>query len=360
MYFKTYSKFLICLFLKSLIKVISVFFCLIVIIGIFEELEFFKGIESTHILYPVFLSLLNSPSIIFEILPFIFLITSQFFFIKLIDANELQIFKYSGLTNLKIIRIISLLSFFLGIIFITFFYNISSKFKNVYYEVKNNFSSDNKYLAVITENGIWIKDEIDSNINIINASKIENEFLSDVSIVQFDENYNYKRLIEGKKADISNNIWILKNVIISKDNSSQKIEKIEFNSNFNVEKINSLFSNLSSLNFMELFKLKKDYLSLDYSTIEIDSHINKIVAYPFYLMIITILASIIMFNIKFQAGTFFKLVFGVLISVIIYYINYFFNVLGINEKIPLLLSIWLPLFLIFTLCVIFLININEK
>jgi len=110
----------------------------------------------------------------------------------------------------------------------------------------------------------------------------------------------------------------------------------------------------------ELFKLKKDYLSLDYSTIEVESHINKIIAYPFYLMIITILASIIMFNIKFQKGFFFRLFFGVFISVVIYYINYFFNVLGINEKIPLLLSIWLPLLLISTLCVIFLTNINEK
>ena len=360
MYFNTYYKFLIGLFLKSLFKVLGIFGSLILIVGIFEELEFFKGIVNAHFFYPVFLSLLNTPSVIFEILPFIFLITTQFFFIKLIDANELQIFKYSGLTNSKIIRIISFFSFFLGILFITFFYNISSKFKNIYFEVKNNFSLDNKYLAVITENGIWIKDEINSNINIINATKIDGVFLSNVSIVQFDEEYNYQRLIESKKADITKNAWTLKDVKIFKDNDTQSLKKIEFNSNFNVEKINSLFSNLSSLNFIELFKLKKDYMSLDYSTIEIESHINKIIAYPFYLMIITTLASIIMFNIKFQKGFFFKLFFGVFISVVIYYINYFFNVLGVNEKIPLLLSIWLPLLLISTLCVIFLTNINEK
>ena len=112
MYFNTYYKFLIGLFLKSLFKVIGIFGSLILIVGIFEELEFFKGIVNAHLFYPVFLSLLNTPSVIFEILPFIFLITTQFFFIKLIDANELQIFKYSGLTNSKIIRIISFFSFF--------------------------------------------------------------------------------------------------------------------------------------------------------------------------------------------------------------------------------------------------------
>ena len=34
---------------------------------------------------------------IFEMFPFIFLITSQAFFIKLFNNNELEIFKYSGL-----------------------------------------------------------------------------------------------------------------------------------------------------------------------------------------------------------------------------------------------------------------------
>ena len=33
--------------------------------------------------------------------------------------------------------------------------------------MKNKYSGDNKYLAIVTENGLWIKDEIDNKINII-------------------------------------------------------------------------------------------------------------------------------------------------------------------------------------------------
>ena len=39
--------------------------------------------------------------------------------------------------------------------------------KNVYLELKNKYSSDDKYLAVITKNGLWIKDKINNNINIV-------------------------------------------------------------------------------------------------------------------------------------------------------------------------------------------------
>ena len=51
--------------------------------------------------------------------PFIFLITTQFFFIKFFENNEIEIFKYSGLKNSKILIILSIFSFFTGI-FINF------------------------------------------------------------------------------------------------------------------------------------------------------------------------------------------------------------------------------------------------
>ena len=46
--------------------------------------------------------------------------------------------------------------------------------KFFYLDIKNDFSKDDKYLAVITSNGLWIKDETKENINLINADKIEN------------------------------------------------------------------------------------------------------------------------------------------------------------------------------------------
>ena len=57
----------------------------------------------------------------FEILPFVFLISTQIFFINLLEKNELEVFKYSGLNNFKIIKIISAYSFILGLILIIFF-----------------------------------------------------------------------------------------------------------------------------------------------------------------------------------------------------------------------------------------------
>ena len=59
----------------------------------------------------MFFSILNSPALVFEMFPFIFLITTQLFFIKLFENKEIDIFKYSGLKNSKILIILSTISF---------------------------------------------------------------------------------------------------------------------------------------------------------------------------------------------------------------------------------------------------------
>ena len=356
---KTYIKFLINLFNISLLKIFITFFIIILITNILEQVEFFKEIDLSFF-YLFFLSLLNTPSVLFEILPFIFLLSTQVFFIHLIDKNELQVFKYTGLDNIKIIKILGLYSFTLGIVLVIFFYNGSSILKNSYLLIKNNYSDDNKYLAVITENGLWIKDEINDNINIINARKVNNEFLLNVSITRFNKDFDVVEILQSEKVDITSKKWKIFNPIILKGSSQSSLDELILQSNFDLQKINSLFSNLSSLSIIDLITLRKSYMSLNYSVTDINSHLLKIVSYPLYLTLITIFSAIIMFNIGYQKNTFFKITLGVFLSVIIYYINNFLSVLGTNEKIPLTLSIFLPLIILSIINFISIIRLNEK
>ena len=356
---KVYIKFLINLFNTSFLKIFFTFFIIILIINFLEQIDFFKNTDIS-LYYLIFLSFLNTPSIIFEILPFIFLLSTQVFFIYLIDKKELEVFKYTGLNNFKIIKIISLYSFFVGLILIFFFYNVSAVMKNSYLLIKNKHSTDNKYLAVITDNGLWIKDEIENKTNIINAKKVNNEFLLDVSITQLDKNFEVLSTIKSEKIDISTFQWKVFNPLILNGNENNNSSEMLFKSNFDLEKINSLFSNLSSLTMFELLDLKKNYKILNYSLVDIHSHMYKIISYPIYLTLITIFSAIIMFNIENQKNSFFRITLGIFLSVIIYYVNYFLNVLGTNEKVPLILSIFMPLIILTIINFISIIKINEK
>jgi len=359
MIISTYKKYILNLFTKTLIEVVLIFFSLILIINLFEEINFLKN-ENVSSFYPVFLSLLNTPSVIFDILPFIFLVSTIFFFIKLMDKNELFIFKYSGITNSRILSILVLCAFFIGVIIIFGFYTFSSKLKSHYLQIKNEFTSDNKYLAVITDNGLWIKDEINGKINLINADKINNNLLINVSIVQFDKNFNLLQSIESKEVNVKSKYWRIKNPIVTKENVTNKLEFINLNSNFDLEKISNLFSNLSAMSLIELIKVKKDYFSLGYSTVDIAVYQHKIFSIPSYLSIMTLLSGIIMLNSKYKKSTIFNIILGIFLSVVIYYVNYFSGMLGVNGKIPIILSVWLPLIVLLLISMIGIVRLNEK
>ena len=110
---KTYIKYLIYNFLKSFLFVFFIIFCLIIILNILSEIEYFKN-YNVETYFPIYISILNSADLIFEMYPFIFLLSTQIFFIYLINDNQIQIFKYSGLQNSKIVNIVSILSLIMG------------------------------------------------------------------------------------------------------------------------------------------------------------------------------------------------------------------------------------------------------
>ena len=356
---RTYTKFLVSGFLKSFLNIFFVMISLVFILNILKEIEFFNNKE-VNSLYPIYLSLMNSPSIIFEMFPFIFLIATQFFFLKLFNNDEINIFKYSGLKNIKIIGILSLVSFFIGILIITLFYSFSSNLQHYYLQVKNQFSDDKLYLAVINKNGLWMKDVINNQTSIINSSKIDNNFLINTFITTFDEDFNLIRSIKSDKIDIKSNEWLIYDAAIFKDNISQKSNFLTFRSNFNQQRIESLFSNLTSLSLLKLIDLRQNYKSLNYSTVDVDMQIYKVATYPIFLVIMTILSSIIMLNTKKSSSKVLKIIIGLFFSVVIYYINNFFNVMGATEKVPIMIAIWTPIIFLSLINIIMLVNINEK
>ena len=119
--------------------------------------------------------------------------------------------------------------FLLEILIITVFYSVSSNLQHYYLQVKNQFSEDKLYLAVINKNGLWIKDVVNNQTSIINSSKIENNFLTNTFITTFDENFNLIKSLKSDKIDIKDNEWLIYNPTIFKDNISQKTDLINLN-----------------------------------------------------------------------------------------------------------------------------------
>ena len=282
------------------------------------------------------------------------MISAQILFIEITKKKENELIKVNNLNNLYLIKLLTICSFTLGILIITVYYPISSKLKFIYFDIKNVYSDDGKFLKHFNENGIWIKDEINNEIFIINGQSKEENFLN-------DSDFNLIENIFAKKIDISSNEWIIEKPTLFKDNQQTKLDgNIIINSHFNIDKINSTFRDLNSFNLFQLIDIKKENMLLGYSSQDIDLHYLKILTLPIYLSIMVTISSIIMLNIKRDKPYIFHVLLGITLSVIIYYINNIFNIFGLTNTIPVYLSIFFPIIFLSIVSIIGLIRINEK
>ena len=349
-------------FIKVVLNASIIFFSAGFVINLFEEINFFKEMDIS-IKTPIILSMLFTPSLLHNFFPFIILLSGIWFFLKIKKSDELTAINISGLSNLSVIFTPSIISIILGILFITAFNPITSLLVKKYETIKGAYKIDQEYLAAITENGIWIKEKNLQKNNIIRSSNLENENLINVTIYEFDKNNDFVRRIEAESANIMSLKWSLKNVkIINSDGiiTSENIEKISYISMYDMKKIRSLYSNLDTISFWDIESEIKLLQERGYSTKEIEAKLHRSFAFPFFLLSMLLLSSFFTLGTRFNESNWRYGFFAIIASILIFFFNDFSAVLGKTEKLPIEVSVWMPIAIIFIFSSIGIIHANQK
>ena len=79
---KVYKKNIYKSFSICFLKVSLVFLVIVIVMNLFEEINFLKQNESNIVLLSIFLTFLNTPSVLIEVFPFIFVISGLYFFYR--------------------------------------------------------------------------------------------------------------------------------------------------------------------------------------------------------------------------------------------------------------------------------------
>ena len=356
------NKYLAKEFFKIVINTSLIFFCLGFVLNLFEEINFFKDLE-VGINIPIILSVLFVPSLLYNMFPFVILISGIWFFLKIKKTDEIIALKVSGISNFSIIIIPSIVSIILGILIITAFNPITSVLVKKYEIIKGSYEKDQEYLAAITVNGIWIKEKNINKNNIIRSSNLNNENLIRVTIYEFDKENNFVKRIEAKSANISSFNWILKDAtIIDADGNylASNISRLDYISMYDIQKIKSLYSNLDTISF---WNLKNEIQLLEargYSTREMEAKFQRSFAFPFFLLSMVLLSGVFTLGMTFKENNWSYVFIAIITSVLIFYFNDFSAALGKTEKLPILISVWMPIVIIFIFSGAGVIHANQK
>ncbi len=356
------NRYLVKEFLVSMMNVVLIFSAAGLIMNLREEVTYFAD-YNVGIMIPIALSFMIIPSILINIFPFIIFLSSMWVLIKLKNSNEILSLKTFGFSSIKFVSLFGIAAFFIGIIILLALSPVTSLMVKYYEDVKGGYDLDKSHLASITNNGVWVKEKIGSNINFIKSKKIEGDFLLDVSIYKLNKENVLIERIEAKSANILNTPWVVKDgfkITWGKSGLNEKFETLIFESTFNKAKLNSIYSNLDTLSFYKIITEIDDLVKRGYNIKLVKEKKHYYLSLPFFLVLMVCLASIFSLGSNDRRQNIYYILLSIITCVVIFYFKNFSMALGATERIPLVISVWSPIIILTLFCSVGIIQINEK
>ena len=350
-------------FLITSLKVVLLFYSFGIILNLFEEIEFFKNLNTSFYL-PLILTGMYIPSTIIQLMPFIIFISSIWFLVKIRNNKELLILKTFGYSNFKLFLILATTAFLLGWMILILLSPITSNMVKYYEKTKSIYAEDIDHLITFNKNGLWIKENLDDGNRIITAKKPEGTNLLEVEIFHFDDKFLLKKKIFSKEANIKNFDWILTNAIVFETNNSvferKEFESYKISSNYNHEKIVNLFNNSNTLSFLDLVFNYDELLNKGYNNLFLKESLHLMLVLPFFLFLMTAIASILTMHTLKRSENLKFIIVGLATCVLVYYFKDLSLALGKTGRIPIILSIWSPIMALSFFALVGILQINEK
>ena len=91
-----------------------------------------------------------------------------------------------------------------------------------------------------------------------------------------------------------------------------------------------------------------------------EGKLQRSLAFPFFLLSMVLLSGVFTLGMEFKENNWSYVFVAIILSVLIYFFNDFSAVLGKTEKLPIEISVWMPILIIFIFSAVGVIHANQK
>jgi lipopolysaccharide export system permease protein len=362
---KSINRYIINEYIKSLFVVIAVMLSIILLINLLDEFNFFKSKKDLKFIFFIIFTILKIPNLLINLFPFIILFGGIVFYLKIYNHNEVISLRVMGYSNIQIILIPALTSFIIGYIIVFLIVPFSSSMLRYYESLRSEYN-ETKNLVFVNETGIWILDKNEKEKNIIRIEKISKDFsvVNQITIYNYDTSNNFIKRIDATEGFIKDKNWQLNKVYIistnKKNNNENYLNNYNYTSNVNISELKNVYKNTDTTSLLDINKEMMILEDKGYSTIDLRIRYQKLISFPIYLLAMSILSGLMIINLG-KTSNYLKYgSYGVIISVIIYFLNDLSITIAKSGIISVDFSVWIPIFLIILINLVGITQVNAK
>jgi lipopolysaccharide export system permease protein len=330
-----------------------------------DEFNYFKTNQNLKFITFIIFTFLKIPNLLFNLFPFIVLFSGIVFYLKIYNFNEVISLRIMGYSNIQIILIPALTCFILGYLIIFMIVPFTSSMLK-YYEKLKTENEKSQNLVFVNETGIWIIDKNENDKNIIRIDKIDRNFsnIKQITIYNYDKDNNFIKRIDANEGSINDTNWQLSKVNIissyNKKTSENYFNNYTYKSNIKINELKNIYKNTETASLLDI---NKEMLILEdkgYSITDLRIRYQKLISFPIYILAMSILSGLMIINLG-KTSNYLKYgSYGVIISIIIYFLNDLSITIAKSGIISVDFSVWIPIFLIILVNLVGIVQVNAK
>ena len=340
-------------FMQSFLVIGGIFLTLLILIDLIEQVRRFddENLSFGRLLY---LTLLNTPAAISEMLPLLVILSTIALFIGLARSSELVVTRAIGRSGIRLLLAPAALALIIGTIAVALLNPISAATSEKYERLADSYRNNTSSAFSISREGLWLRQGSENGQSVIHARGTDNGetlTLEDVTIITFASDGTPVQQVLAKTAELTPGSWVLTGAKVwslepgvNPEANAVEHDRLDVATSLTRERIMDTIGRQGAVSIYDLPELIRDLREAGFTTKQYEVWFQVQLARPLFLMSMVLIgAAFTMRHVRF-GGTGMAVLSAVLLGFGIYFIRNFAQILGENGQLPILVAAWAPPF----------------
>ncbi len=338
-------------FLKSFFSVLFIFFAILMLTGLIDQIRRYGGNEDAGFGTLVLLSVLSVPEALYRILPLVMILATLALFLGLARSSELVVARASGRSAMTSLLAPITLALLIGMLAVAAVNPIVAATQKQYESVSTRLSGEVSTLSVSAE-GLWLRQGGEAGQTVIRAERanLDGTVLYGVTFLGFSPDGSPTFRIDAREAALVQGAWAIKDAKEWRFDTESVIPEVDsfetpalsLASNLTRNQILDSFGTPSAIPIWELPGFIARLEAAGFSARVHRTFFHMELATPILLAAMVLVgAGFTMRHTRFgRTGVMVLAALG--LGFTLYFVRNFAAILGENGQIPIILAAWGP------------------
>ncbi len=337
-------------FLWAFFSVFAVFFAMLALIDLVEQMRRFEG-DEVGFGDVVGLTLLNVPTGLYQILPLIVILATLTLFLSLARTSELVVTRASGRSAMRALVAPVTAAFLLGAAAVAGLNPIVAATQTQYELTAQRFTSGEASVLSISNEGLWLRQGGPDGQTVIRAarSNLDGTRLIDVTFLGFARDGAPSLRIEAESAQLIPGAWEVRNakewLLTETDNPERaalRHASLTVPTDLTRDRIQDSFGTPSAIPIWELPRFIAQLERAGFSASQHRVWLQMELAMPLMLVAMVLIGAGFTMRHTRLGRTGVMVLLAVMMGFGLFIIRNFAQILGESGQIPILLAAWAP------------------